>query len=488
MVDAVVVGAGPNGLSAAVVLARAGLSVQVVERAGTVGGGARTREVTLPGYRHDTGSAVHPMALASPFFRAFDLPAHGVDLLQPEVAYGHPLDGGRAALALRDLEATAAGLGRDGDRWRALLGPLVRRWESVVDVALGDMRSLPPHLLRAGSAAALLGAAVLEQGGPGWNLRWRTEEAAALLTGVAVHAIAPPRGLGPAGAGLVLAVLAHAVGWPVPAGGTQTISDALAADLRAHGGRITTGVEVTDLRELPGAAAVLLDVAPAGLLRLAAGRLPDRYVGAVRRYRHGGAAAPVHFALSGPVPWAARGLDRAGTIHLGGSRAQLVSAEDAVARGRHAPEPYVLVSQPSVVDPSRAPAGHHVLWTYAHVPHGSARDVGDLVQRQVERFAPGFSDLVLARHSLSAQDLAADDPTLVGGDVACGATTPWQLVFRPVPRWDPYRVPLEGVYLCSAATSPGPGVHGLSGVNAARRVLRQRFGTVVGRDGLTPPR
>jgi len=484
MVDAVVVGAGPNGLAAAVVLARAGLDVEVLERNETVGGGARTREMTLPGFRHDTGSAVHPMALASPFFRAFGL-ADRIELKQPEIAYGQPLDGGRAGLAFRDLGRTADGLGADGRAWSSLFGPLVRNWRDVVDVALGDMRSFAPQTL---PSAVRLGLGVLEQASPAWNLRFSTEEAAALLTGVAAHTIAPPRGFGPAGAGLVLAMLAHAVGWPIPVGGTQAISDALAADVLAHGGRIRTGVEVRDLRELPRGAAVLLDVAPWSLVRLAGGRLPQGYVRTVRRYRSGGAAAPVHFALSGPVPWAAPELRRAGTVHVGGTRAQLAEAEDAVARGRHARNPYVLVSQPTVVDPSRAPAGKHVLWSYAHVPFGSRRDVGDDVQRQVERFAPGFSDLVLARRTVTATELGAGNPTMVGGDIACGAASAWQLAFRPVPRWDPYRVPVPSTtndtWLCSAATSPGPGVHGLSGVHAARRVLRAR-GISVGRDGLS---
>lgn len=480
--DAVVVGAGPNGLAAAVVLARAGLRVEVLERAPTAGGGARTRTLDVPDVLHDTGSAVHPMALASPFLRAFDLSAHGVDLLHPDVAYAHPLDGGRAALAVRDLATTAAGLGVDARAWRSLFAPLVRDWRSVVDLALSDLRTAP----RPSLAAAAFGAAVLEQAGPAWGARFRGESAPALLTGVATHGMAPPRAVGPAGAGLLLATLAHAVGWPVPRGGSQSITDALVADLLAHGGTLRTGVDVTDLRELPRAAAVLLDVAPHGLLGLAGDRLPSTYAAWLRRFRHVAGAAPVHFVLDGPVPWAAEGVDRAGTVHLGGTRADLVAAERDVVAGRHAASPYVLVSQPSVVDDSRAPAGQHVLWTYAHVPNGSTVDVGDAVQAQLERFAPGVSDLVVHRTSWTAADLGRDDPTMVGGDIAAGAVSPWQLVFRPVPRWDPYRTPLEGVYLCSAATPPGPGVHGMAGVHAARRVLRQRFGILVGRDGFSP--
>ncbi|WP_432490846.1 phytoene desaturase family protein [Kineococcus gypseus] len=487
VLDAVVVGAGPNGLAAAVVLARAGLRVEVLERNPTAGGGARTAELTLPGFLHDLGSAVHPMALASPFFRAFDLPAHGVELLQPQVAYAQPLDGGRAALALRDLDATAAGLGADGRAWRALLGPLVQRWRDVVALALGDLRSAPATP-GAPAAAARLGAAVLEQGGPAWGVRFRTEEAPALLTGVAAHALAPPRAPGPAGAGLLLATLAHAVGWPVPRGGSQAISDALVAEVRRLGGAVRTGVEVTDLRELPPARAVLLDVVPRGLLRLAGDRLPAGYAAWLRRWRHRAAAAPVHFALDGPVPWAAPGLERAGTVHVGGTRAQVVAAEREVAAGRHAERPYVLLSQPSVLDPGRAPDGAQVLWTYAHVPLGSTVDVGDAVQAQVERFAPGFGDRVLARRTVTAAQLEEQNPNLVRGDVSGGAVTPWQLLFRPVPRWDPYRVPLPvPTYLCSAAAAPSAGVHGMAGVHAARRALRHVFGVRVGADGLSAP-
>ncbi|WP_432547511.1 phytoene desaturase family protein [Kineococcus sp. SYSU DK004] len=481
MPDAVVVGAGPNGLAAALVLARAGLEVEVRERAGTVGGAASTRELTLPGHWHDVGSAVHPMALASPFFRALDLPALGVELLQPEVAYAHPLDGARAALALRDLDATADGLGADGPAWRGLLGPLVRRWREVVDLALGDLRHPAPRP----AAALRLALAVAEQGGPAWGARFSADLAPALLTGVAAHAVAPPRAPGPAGAGLLLATLAHAVGWPVPRGGSQRISDALAGEVRRLGGRVVLDAPVTSLAELPPARAVLLDVLPGALARMAPG-LPSGYAAHLRRWRHRSAASPVHFVLDGPVPWAAPGVDRAGTVHVGGPRGEVVAAERDVAAGRHARRPYVLLSQPSLLDGGRAPAGRSTLWTYAHVPFGSTLDVGEAVQRQVERFAPGFSDRVLHRTAVPAVELERGNPNLPGGDVTGGAVTPWQLLARPVPRWDPYRTPLEGVYLCSAATPPASGVHGMCGVHAARRALRQRFGIVVGPDGLTP--
>ena len=479
MPDAVVVGSGPNGLAAALVLARAGLDVEVLEAAPTAGGGARTAELTMPGFLHDRGSAVHPMALASPFFATVDLAGLGAEMLQPEVVYAHPLDGGRAALAVRDLASTAEGLGADGPAWSGLFGPLVERWRGVVALALGDMRSAPPDL----AAAWRFGLAVLEQAGPARAVRSRGGEAQALLAGVAAHAAARPRGPGPAGVAVLLATLAHAVGWPVPRGGSQTISDALVRELVQRGGRLRVGTRVERLEDLPPARAVLLDVSPQGLLRIAGSRLPWTYAAWLRRYRYRAGAAPVHFALSAPVPWSAAGVGAAGTVHIGGPRDQVDAAERDVAAGRHAERPYVLVSQPSLVDPGRAPTGSHVLWTYAHVPLGSRVDVSEQVQAQVERFAPGFGDTVLARTSVSAAELERENANLVGGDVTGGAATPWQLLFRPVPRWDAYRTPVDGVYLCSAATSPGPGVHGMSGVHAARRVLRQRFGVRVGLDG-----
>ncbi|MEV1333626.1 NAD(P)/FAD-dependent oxidoreductase [Micromonospora costi] len=471
-VDVVVVGSGPNGLAAALVLAGAGLDVVVYEGAGTAGGGLRTEQLTLPGFWHDVCSAVHPMAVASPFFRAFDLPAHGVELMQPDVAYAHPLDGGRAGLAWRDLERTAAGLGRDGPAWRSLFEPLAARWQPLVDLAMSDYRSPPGDL----GSAVRLAARVVEQGSPLWGVRFRGDVAPALLTGVGAHTIAPPRALAPAGAGLLLGTLAHAVGWPLPRGGSRAIAAALLAELSRRGARVVTDHPVDSLAALPAARAVLLDVAPRGLLKLAGADLPRGYARQLRRYRHGGAACKVDFALSGPVPWAAEGCDRAGTLHLVGSRAEAVRAEREVAAGRHADRPYVLAVQPGVVDPGRAPAGRHVLWTYAHVPNGSTTDVSDAVVAQLERFAPGFRDLVLARHVVTAAGEETRNPNYVGGDISGGATTLWQLVARPVPRWDPYRTPLPGVYLCSASTPPGQAVHGMAGLHAAGRVLRQRFG------------
>ena len=471
-VDAVVVGAGPNGLAAALVLASAGLEVEVHERASTIGGGARTAELTLPGFRHDVCSAVHPMGLASPFFRAFDLDAHGVDMLLPEVQWAHPLDGGRAGLAHRDINVTAEGLGEDGGAWRSLLGPLSENWQGLVGAVMSDYRSLPPDV----ATFVRYGLGVLEQGSAAWNVRFSGDVAPALLTGVSAHAIARPRTLGPAGAGLMLAALGHAVGWPIPRGGSQSIVDAIAAELTLRGGRIVTDSEVTALEQLPRARAVLMDVAPAGLLSIAGRHLPSWYTRWLRAYRYGGAACKVDFALSGPVPWAAPGVDQAGTIHLGGTREEMAATEGEVAAGRDPKRPYVLVSQPSIVDSSRAPEGRQSLWTYAHVPNGSTHDFGDEVTAQIERFAPGFRDLVLHRSVVTAAEQEKYNPNYVGGDIASGATTPWQVAMRPLPKWDPYRVPVPGVYLCSSSTPPGPAVHGMGGVHAAKRALRQRFG------------
>jgi phytoene dehydrogenase-like protein len=459
--DAVVVGSGPNGLAAALVLAQAGLDVHVHEAAAEPGGGMRTTEL-ITGYQFDICSSAHPMGIASPFFREFDLAAHGVEMLQPEVAYAHPLDGGRAGLAWRDLDRTVAGLGRDGRAWRGLLGPLVEDWQALVAIAMSDLRRMPANL----PMAIRLGLRMLEQASPAWNIRFREEAAPALLTGVGAHAIRPPRSLPAAGSALLLSALAHGVGWPLPRGGSQAITTALVAQLEKLGGRIITGHRVT---QLPRGKIVLLDVAPAEFLRIAGDQLPARYVRALRRFRYGSAACKVDFALSGPVPWTAPGCDLAATLHLVGSRAQAAAVERDVLMGRHAELPYVLASQPGAVDPTRG----HILSVYAHVPHGSTVDVSPAVVAQVERFAPGFRDLVVAQHVITAAKFERHNPNYVGGDIAAGAMSLWQTVMRPVPRWDPYRTPLPGVYLCSAATSPGPGVHGMAGFHAARRALRR---------------
>jgi phytoene dehydrogenase-like protein len=465
--DAVVIGAGPNGLAAAVTLARAGLSVAVYERADTIGGGARTAELTLPGFRHDVCSAVHPWAVASEFFQRFGL-TDRIELRTPEASYAHPLDGGRAGIAWRDLDRTVEGLGRDGAAYRRLLAPLIERVDAVAQFTGGPLLRPPRHPI----AAALFALRALEQGTRAWSTtRFRGPEAPAMLSGVAAHAIVRLPSLAGAGVALSLGAFAHAGGWPVPVGGSQAIADALAADLVAHGGVIHTAVSVELLSELPSHRVALFDTTPSAMRRIAG--LPASYA---RGFRYGNAAAKVDFALSGPVPWANAELARAGTLHLGGTRAEVVAAERQVAAGRHPDSPVVLVSQPSMLDESRAPAGKHVLWAYMHVPAGSTLDPTEAVTAQLERFAPGFRDLVLASTSRSAVQLADYNPNYVGGDIAAGAATFGQLLARPVLGPDPWRTPAKGVYLASASASPGPGVHGLPGWRAARSALRREFG------------
>lgn len=472
MADVVVIGSGPNGLAAAVVLARSGLQVEVFEAQDTVGGGARTLDLGLAaGLKHDVCSAVHPMAAASPFFRAFDLAERGVEFRFPEVSYAHPLDGGRAGLAYRELGRTVDALGADGAAWRRLMEPLVTHIDGVVDLGTFDFRRIP----RAPLTAARAGLAALEQGSRWWNRRWRTDVAPALLTGVSAHAIAPLPSLATAGAALVLGALAHAPGWPLPVGGSQTIVDALVADLKAHDGTITTGIEVTDLRAMPRAQAYLFDTTPSAMVRIVGAEMPGRYARAAARFKRGNAATKVDFVLSGPVPWAHPEVGRAGTVHVCGTRAEMAEAEAAVFAGRHAERPMMLASDPAVLDPGREVDGLRPLWTYAHVPAGSTVDVGNAVQAQIERFAPGFGDVVVERRAIPAAAMEQHNANYVGGDIAAGAITAWQLLARPTLRWNPYATPVPGVYLCSASTPPGPAVHGMCGLHAARRVLRDRF-------------
>jgi phytoene dehydrogenase-like protein len=468
--DAIIVGAGPNGLAAAVTLARAGLSVRIYERNETIGGGSRTAELTLPGFHHDICSAVHPMALASGFFRRFELEKR-ITLVNPEVSYGHPLDGGRAGVAWLDIDRTAEGLGVDGAAYKQLMGPLSRHASHIAQITGSQLLQLPRHPI----SLARFGLRVLEQGNPAtWNLRFREDAAPAMLSGVAAHAIRPMPSLSTAGAGLALATHAHGRGWPIPVGGSQAIVDALADDLRAHGGQIVTGAEITSLAELPSSRAVLLDLSPRALLALTT--VPPRYARALQRFRFGNAVAKVDFALSGPVPWANADLHRAGTLHVGGTRAEVAKAEADVAAGRHSDNPYVLVAQPSITDPGRAPGNGHVLWAYTHVPRNSTLDQTEAITRQIERFAPGFRDVILGSASLTAREMENYNPNYVGGDISAGTASIAQLLARPVLSPDPWHTPVKGVYLCSSSTPPGPGVHGLAGYYAARSALRHEFG------------
>jgi phytoene dehydrogenase-like protein len=465
--DAVVVGSGPNGLAAAVTLARAGLSVHVIEGAATPGGGCRTEELTLPGFRHDVCSAVHPLAGASPFFAGAGLAAHGVRLLTPKVAFAHPLGGRRAAAAAGSVDETAGGLGPDARAYRRLLGPLVRDTPRMLPDILGPIgRSVPGHPL----AVARFGIEGLPPASVLSRLL-RGDEARALLAGAAAHSMRPLTAPLTSAYGLLFLMIAHSAGWPIVEGGSARVTDALVAELTALGGRVETGRWVETLGSLPPARAVLLDVTPRQFLALAGDRLPATQRRALRRFRYGPGACKVDWALSGPVPWQAAACWEAGTVHVGGTFAEVARSEADVAAGRHPGRPFCLVAQPGVVDPSRAPGGMHTLWGYCHVPPGSDVDMSGRIEAQIERFAPGFRDLILARSVRTAAQMEQHNPNYVGGDIGGGASTVWQTVFRPVPRWNPYRTALPGVYLCSSSTPPGGGVHGMCGNLAARTVL-----------------
>jgi phytoene dehydrogenase-like protein len=476
-VDVTVVGSGPNGLAAAVICARAGLKVQVVEAQPTFGGGARTvADPDSPGVLHDVCSAVHPLALASPFFAAFDLPARGVQLAVPEIAYANPLPERPAAIAYRDLERTCAEL-EHGASWRRLLGPLVQDSDAngIVGLLLGDKRSMPNSFPAAPRAALRLGLRILAQGTPAWG-SLLGEDARALFTGVAAHVISRMPSLTAAGAGLMLATLAHSVGWPIPVGGSRVITDALIADLRAHGGELTAGVEITSPPGPPGSV-VAFDTAPTALLRIYGDALPARYAKALRRYRFGPGVAKVDFVLSDDIPWSDTRLRQAPTLHLGGTREQMAQAEADIAAGRHAQWPMVLAASPHIADSGRIDiVGRRPFWTYAHVPSGSTVDATEAVTGVVERFAPGFRDIVVAARAVPAARMADHNANYVGGDIGMGGNSAWRAIAGPTPRLDPWRTPIPKVYLCSAATPPGGGVHGMAGYYAARALLRREFG------------
>lgn len=468
---AAVVGAGPNGLAAAVTLARAGVPVTVYEAAETIGGGTRTVELVQPGVLHDVCSAIHPMALATPFFSQFEL-TRRVGFMVPEASYANPFEGSNAAVAYRDLDRTADELGRDGAAYARFYRPLLSRLDSVIDFSLGGSMLRWPASLPAAIVTALRTA---EQGTPLWNLRFREELAPGLISGVAAHSIGRMPNLATAAVGAVLGALGHAAGWPVPIGGSRAITDALAADLLVHGGRIETAHAIEHIDEL-GEAVVLCDTSARGLERIAGSRLPGRYRRALSGFRYGNAATKVDFVLDGPVPWRDPRVAAAPTVHLGGSRAESAAAERIVARGEHPDRPFVLLAQPTEFDPERNPAGVNAVWSYTHVPAGSTVDMSQAVIAQIERFAPGFRDRIRAVRVTTAADLAGYNRNYIGGDFSAGAVSLQQLIARPVVSSDPWRTPARGVYLCSSSASPGPGVHGLSGWYAALSTLKNEYG------------
>ena len=466
--DAIVIGAGPNGLAAAIDLARTGRSVRVYEAADTVGGGTRSAEITLPGFVHDICASVHPLSLASPFLRSLDLERHGLEWVQPEAPVAHALAPGRSVVLERDLAAIDAALGTDAAAWRGLIGPLAREWERLVPMLLAPVIRPPRHplLFTRFGVPALLPAEDLVR------LAFRAPEARALFVGLAAHSMLRLGQPFSGSFGLVLGMLAHAVGWPLARGGSGAIATALAAEARSLGVELVTGHRVDSVSDLPPARAYLLDVTPRQILALAGDRLPSGYRRQLEGFRYGPGVFKIDWALDGPIPWSDPSTLRAGTVHLGGSYREVVASEDAVGRGRHADKPFVLLVQPTVADPSRAPAGKHVAWAYCHVPNGSTVDMTATIESQVERFAPGFRDLVLARATKDSVAMEAWDANYVGGDINGGIGDWRQLLFRPVVRWNPYTTPNPAVFICSSSTPPGGGVHGMSGRHAAREVER----------------
>jgi phytoene dehydrogenase-like protein len=467
--DAVVIGSGPNGLAAAIELARAGASVIVFEAEHVAGGGARSLELTLPGFRHDVCSAIHPLALSSRFFRSVPLAEHGLEWVQPPIPLAHPLDDGMAIALHRSVDDTARGLGPDREAYCNLMGPLLEAGESLRDSLLAPLRvpALTLPLIRFGLLALRSGRSMAESVFDG-------ERARALLAGLTAHSMLELNKPVSAAFALVLGLLAHAVGWPVARGGSQKIADALISYLRSLGGEVVTGRRIASVDELPPARAVLCDITPRQLLDIAGHRLPPEYRRVLRRYRYGLGAYKVDWALDGPIPWTAAECTRAGTVHLGGTLEEIEASEAAAWHGRRSDNPFVLLAQPSLFDPSRAPAGKHVGWAYCHVPNGAAFDMTSAIEDQVERFAPGFRERILARSVLTPLQMEQHNSNLVGGDINGGVQDLGQLFVRPSVLH--YRTPARSLYICSASTPPGGGVHGLCGYFAAHAALKRSFG------------
>jgi phytoene dehydrogenase-like protein len=469
--DAIVVGSGPNGLAAAITLARAGCSVLVLEANSTIGGGARSAELTLPGFSHDVCSAVHPLAAGSPFFKTLPLEKFGLDWIHPEIPLAHPLDDGTAACLHRDVDLTAERFGADSTAYRLLFEPLARNWNKLAAEFLRPMLHLPRNPF----AVARFGLGAL------WPATWlagtffRNEPARALFAGIAAHSFLPLEAPVSAAFGLVLGTAGHAVGWPIPRGGSQSISNALADHLRELGGRIEINRRVQTLQDLPKARAKLFDISVWEFARIAGAQLPDRYRSRLENFRHAPGIFKIDYALSAPIPWKAEACKRAGTIHLGGDLDEIAASEREVSAGKIPERPFVLVAQQSLFDATRAPRGQHTLWAYCHVPFGCKMDMSERIEMQIERFAPVFRDCILARNKSNVVDLEKSNPNLAGGDISGGAADLWQLIARPVLSPTPYRTPLPGIYLCSASTPPGGGVHGMCGYHAARAALRDIF-------------
>lgn len=469
-IDAAVIGSGPNGLVAAILLAKAGYSVQVFERGVRAGGGARTEELTLPGFRHDVCSAIHPMAMASPAFAEFDLSRHGLEWLHPDFCLAHPLDGGRVAILERSLEKTLERFDRSTARaYRRLFAPLIPRYRDLLSDLLG-----PPSLPRHPLTAAYFGLHALPSALAAARAWFSDEGARALLAGNAAHAVLPlDTPISTNAIGLMLMLVGHAEGWPLAKGGSESIIQALVAELQSHGGSIVTDHPVRSLSDLPSSRVLLFDTSPKAMAEIAGERLPSRYVDRLKRFRHGEGVFKIDYALSEPVPWIAEECRRAGTVHLGGGLDEIVRAESEVGAGLHPQQPFVLAAQQSLFDSTRAPEGRHTFWCYCHVPPGSTMDMTDRIEVQIERFAPGFRDCVLARRTMNCADYEQYNPNLIGGDIVGGSTDWRQLLTRPTFSLRPHETPNPDFFLCSASTPPGAGVHGMCGWWAAKAALRR---------------
>ena len=465
--DAVIVGSGPNGLAAGITLARGGKSVLVLEAKPTIGGGTRTAQLTIPGFMHDVCSALHPLGVASPFFRDLPLAQHGLEWVYPPASLAHPLDDGTAVMVEGTVKQTAANLGPDAGAYRRLMEPLVDSWQGLLDDVLGPLR-FPSHalLMARFGLTALLPAATLARA------VFRGERARAVFAGMAAHAMLPLTSPATAAIGLILGMLSHATGWPMARGGSQRIADALGAHLESLGGEFHTGSPVHSTRDLPQARATLFDTSPRALVGISGDRLPAGYRDALLRFRYGPGVFKLDYALDGRIPWRAEECLRAGTVHLGGTLEEITESEAAVWQGEHPERPYVILAQQSLFDATRAPEGKHTAWAYCHVPHGSTEDMTGRVEAQIERFAPGFRDRILALSTMDASQMEAYNPNYVGGDINAGVQDLRQFFTRPVVRVNPYTTPVRGLYLCSSSTPPGGGVHGMCGTYAARAAMR----------------
>ena len=468
--DAIVIGSGPNGLAAAITLAQAGQSVALFEARETIGGGSRSMEMTLPGFIHDVCSAVHPLALESSFFSSLPLEQFGLEMIQPSAPLAHPLDNGAAVMLERSIEVTASRLGKDARAYRKLMTPLVAHWDKI----RGSVREpLGPHIALHPIARADFGLKAIRSARGLAESLFEDEQASAIFAGMCAHSMMSLEKPPSAGAGLLLGILGHAVGWPIPRGGSQMIVDALAAYFLSLGGEIITGVEVKSIDALPPASIILCDITPRQLLRIAGDYLPNSYQWQLKRYRYGPGIFKIDYALDGPIPWKAEECLRAGTVHVGGTFEEVAASERAVTLGEHPEKPFVLVAQQSLFDPSRAPEGKQTAWVYCHVPNGSTFNMTERIESQIERFAPGFHDRILAKSTINSLELEHYNANYIGGDINGGVQDLWQFFTRPTIRFVPYTTPAKNIFICSSSTPPGGGVHGLCGYFAAQAALRQ---------------